>query len=371
MHVLIAPDKFKGSLTAGEVAEHLCVGLERSGVRCTTLPLADGGDGSVAAGLAAGMRARTTTVADALGSPRQTTFALGGGTAIVEVADSCGLATLPAGRLAPMTASSSGFGQAIRCAVADGARRVVLALGGSASTDGGTGMLAALGYTFYDRSGRTVVPGAGNLGDIDVVSADDAVDLSGVELVVANDVTNPLTGTSGAAVVFGPQKGAGAAEIDVLDSGLENLVAAVYRSGHHEARTWSQVPGAGAAGGCGFAALLLGARMACGADYFLDLLGFDELVRDADIVITGEGRLDDQTLAGKLPAAVAGRSLPRPVIAVVGRNDVTSTGGLFAEVHSVSDIAAADTSRDPVRTADTLRDIGARIGCHAALLALQ
>ncbi|MEV5838764.1 glycerate kinase [Nocardia sp. NPDC052112] len=365
MRVLIAPDKFKGSLSATEVADNLAHGLARAGVDSVTLPLADGGDGSVAAALAAGMRSRTCVVAAALGRPHHTTIAIDEATAVVEVANTCGLATLPRGVLAPMTASSYGFGEAIRHVIDLGARRVVLALGGSASTDGGVGTLAALGYTFHDHDGRRLTPTAADLHRIDVVCAADAPDLRGIELVVASDVTSPLTGPSGAAAVYGPQKGATAVDIARLENGLDHLVTALQRSGWDNAAAHAATPGAGAAGGCGFAGLLLGARIVSGADYFLDLLDFDRHLLGTDLVITGEGRLDQQTLTGKLPAVVARRAAPIPVVAVVGRNDLTCPTTLFADTYAVVDYAGTDTAHDPKRTATQLRHIGAQIGQRA------
>jgi glycerate kinase len=362
MRVLIATDKFKGSLSASEVADGLAHGLVEAGAEVLKLPLADGGDGSVAAALAAGLQPRTFTVKDALGQPHTTTIAVDEATAVVEIASSCGLSTLPAGRLAPMTASSFGFGEAVRHAAGLGVHRIVLALGGSASTDGGAGMLTALGFRFVDRAGHAFLPSAHNLHRVDAVHADGAVDLRAVELVVACDVTSPLTGPGGAAAVFGPQKGASIADIDRLESGLEHLVSVLRRSGWSNAETCAVTPGAGAAGGVGFAGLILGARVLSGAGYFLDLLQFDQCVADVDLVITGEGRLDDQTLAGKLPAVVARRAAPTPVLAVVGRNDLTAVTPLFAETWAVADISDTDSAGDPQLTAAQLRRIGADIG---------
>ncbi len=322
MRVLIAPDKFKGSLTAAEVADHLAKGLTEAGAHSRTLPLADGGDGSVAAALAAGFGSLPVDVCGATGQHHHSVVAFNADTTIVEVANTCGLATLPGGVLAPMTASSYGFGQAIRAALSLSRRRLVLALGGSASTDGGIGMLAALGYRFLDRAGDLLAATTDNLDRIHRVDRSHAVDLEGIELIVAGDVTSPLLGLTGAAAVFGPQKGATAAQVAQLDAGLDNLVVALTRSGYAGADAAAHASGSGAAGGIGFAALLLGATTASGAEYFLDLLDFDRWVADADLVITGEGRLDHQTLQGKLPAAVALRAAPTPVIAVVGRNDL-------------------------------------------------
>ena len=365
MRVLVAPDKFKGSLTATAVAYNIAHGLRQAGADAATLPLADGGDGSVAAALAAGKHPRTCDVTDALGGKRTTTIAFDGSTAVVDVADSCGLSTLPLGVLAPMDACSHGFGQAIRHAVGLGARRVVLALGGSASTDGGVGMLAALGYTFTDDTGRPFTPSAATLSQIEHVYGGDAIDLRGVELVVAGDVSSPLTGPEGAAAVFGPQKGATPAQIEKLEAGLNQLVSAMRRSGQPQAATWAHTPGAGAAGGCGFAAVSLGARIVSGADYFLDLLGFDAYLRDVYLVITGEGRIDQQTLTGKLPAVVAQRAAPTPTVAVVGRNDLRIPTTLFADIIAVADLSDSDTAADPIGTATHLRQIGARIYASA------
>lgn len=364
MRVLIAPDKFKGSLSASEVADNLAHGLTGAGVDSATLPLADGGDGSVAAALASGMRQYTCTVDNAWGRQHAATIALDGNeVAVIEVANTCGLSTLPGGTVAPMTASSYGFGQAIRHAVGLGARRLVLCLGGSASTDGGVGMLAALGYTFHDRDGRLLTPTTLALNYIHEVRADHSLDLQGAEIIIASDVTSPLTGPSGAAAVYGPQKGATLAEIDRLEAGLETLVAAMQRSIGPRANLWAHTAGAGAAGGCGFAALHLGARIVSGANYFLDLLSFDRHRRGADLVITGEGRLDTQTLTGKLPMVVAQRADPLPVVAVVGRNDLDGQyTGPFTRIYAVADHSTTDTRNDPRQTATCLVLIGTRVG---------
>lgn len=345
MKVLLAPDKFKGSLTAAEVAAHLAGGLRDRGITVDELPLADGGDGSVAAAIAAGFRPAPVTVAAATGRPHTTHIAMRDGgitdraTAVVEVANTCGLHTLPGGRLAPLAATSTGVGQAVRYAVDNGARRIVLALGGSASTDGGAGLLAALGVVFRDGTGRDIQLAGGTLQRIVTVDVSGLLDLTGIELIIASDVANPLTGPHGAAAVYGPQKGASPDDVAALDAGLQHLVdhLTVLRP---NALTLAQQPGAGAAGGLGFAGLLLGGRIVSGADYFLDLLQFDQRVADCDVVITGEGRIDDQTRHGKLPAVVAHRSLPRPVIAVVGRSDISAAAademGLVA-VHALTD----------------------------------
>jgi glycerate kinase len=359
MRVLVAPDKFKGSLTALEVATAIGRGLEAAGVGARLLPLADGGDGSVAAALHAGSARHTATVRGADGRAHATEFAFDGTTAVVEVAGSCGLHTLPPGVLAPMTSSSHGFGEAVLAALEAGARRVVLCLGGSASTDGGAGMLTALGVRFRDDAGRDVDPTGGTLSRIAAVDAAGMRDLSGVELVVATDVDNPLLGAEGAAAVFGPQKGADPGQVAELEAGLARLVRVLA------AASLADEPGAGAAGGLGFACRWLGARRVPGAEYFLDLLGFDDAVVDCAVVVTGEGSIDGQTLAGKLPAVVAARSAPRPVHAVVGQSLLTPDEqrrlGL-GEVVALRELTDADPSRDPDLSRHLAALAGERIG---------
>ncbi|MBL8925151.1 MAG: glycerate kinase [Pseudonocardia sp.] len=365
MRILVAPDKFKGSLTAAEVAHHIGRGLRQRGVEYRGLPLADGGDGSVAAAVATGFTSHEIDVVDAIGRPHRATVAVhDNGSAVVEVANTCGLHTLPHGTRAPLTAASTGLGAAIRAVYELGAHRIVVALGGSASTDGGVGMLDALGVRFRDEAGEPVSAGGGRLHEIHAIDTSALLDLSGVEVVVATDVQNPLTGPDGAAAVYGPQKGANPDQIRALDSGLAHLVDRFDAAGHAAAGELATTPGAGAAGGLGFASLLLGGRIVSGADYFLDLLGFDTQLDGCDVVITGEGRMDDQTLQGKLPAAVARRSGHRPVIAVVGRRDVSAHAqramGITA-IHALSDRTVDDPATDPDLSRRLLEQLGATI----------
>jgi glycerate kinase len=364
MKVLIAPDKFKGSLTAAEVAHHLGSGLEQRGVTTRALPLADGGDGSVAAAVAAGFRPVEVDVAAATGERHTASIAFDGVTAVVEVANTCGLHTLPAGALAPLTSSSAGLGDAVAAAVGLKAKRIVLALGGSAGTDGGTGVLTVLGARFHDAAGRPVRADGGSLGRIHTVDLGKLPDLSSTELVIASDVQNPLTGPDGAAAVYGPQKGADPVQVAALDAGLRHLVERLTAAGRPDAARLAAAPGAGAAGGLGFAGLLLGGRAVSGADYFLDLLGFEAHLDGCDLVITGEGRIDDQTLHGKLPAVVARRATPLPVIAVVGRSDLGDDArrrmGLRA-VHAIADRTDGNPANDPRLSARLLEELGRTI----------
>lgn len=364
MRVLVAPDKFKGSLTAIEVATALAQGLEAAGVASRALPVADGGDGSIAAALAAGYRPHPVTVIGASGRPIDTEIAIDGDTAIVEVANTCGLATVNPGDRRPMDASSYGFGQAVSAALAVGARRIVLALGGSASTDGGAGMLSALGARFYDAAGRDVQPSGGTLGHIAAADLTELADLRGIELLVATDVANPLLGPSGAAAVFGPQKGAAPAQIPLLEDGLRHLVDILHDASGRPSQ-WADAAGSGAAGGLGFAARWLGATRIPGADFFLDLFGFDAELRECQAVIVGEGNMDAQTLWGKLPAVVAARSAPRPTFAVVGQSSLGSADLRRLNIHALyalTDMTTADPSIDPALSLTLLASAGRRIG---------
>ncbi|MFF9395350.1 glycerate kinase [Streptomyces griseoluteus] len=315
--VLVAPDKFKGSLTAAEVAAHVAAGLRGAvpGVAVETLPVADGGDGTVDAAVAAGFERREVKVTGPLGHPVTAAFAVRGDTAVVEMAEASGLRRLPAGSLAPLTASTHGSGELLRAALDSGARTVVLGVGGSATTDGGAGMLTALGARFLDERGEPVGPGGGGLADLaeaDLTGLDPR--LASVGLILAGDVDNPLTGPHGAAAVYGPQKGASPADVSLLDAALARFAAVL-------APDLADRPGAGAAGGVGYAALLLGAHFRAGIEIMLDVLGFAEALARADIVITGEGALDEQTLHGKAPAGVAAaaRAAGKEVLAVCGR----------------------------------------------------
>ncbi|MER7489716.1 glycerate kinase [Streptomyces sp. NPDC126497] len=322
--VLVAADKFKGSLTAVEVAERVTAGLRRvvPDLVIEALPVADGGDGTVAAAVAAGFERREVRVAGPLGAEVTAAYALRGDTAVVEMAEASGLQRLPAGVFAPLTASTYGSGELLRAALDAGARSIVFGVGGSATTDGGAGMLAALGARFVTADGEPVTPGGGGLAEL--ASADlSGLDprLASVRLVLASDVDNPLTGPKGAAAVYGPQKGASPQDVETLDAALARLVKVLEEAVGPEAAAYAEAPGAGAAGGIGYGALLLGAGFRPGIEVMLDVLGFAPALERADLVITGEGSLDEQTLHGKAPVGVAAaaRAANKEVVAVCGR----------------------------------------------------
>ncbi len=322
--VLIAADKFKGTLTAVQVAERVTAGLRRvlPTLEVEALPVADGGDGTVAAAIAAGFERREVRVAGPLGEPVTATYALRGDTAVVEMAEASGLQRLPAGVFAPLTASTYGSGQLLRAALDAGSRTIVFGVGGSATTDGGAGMLAALGARFLNAAGEPVGPGGGGLRDL--VTAD----LSGlderfasIDFVLASDVDNPLTGPKGAPAVYGPQKGASPEDVATLDAALAHFATVLETTLGGRAAEHAIAPGAGAAGGIGYGALILGARFRPGIEVMLDVLGFAAALEKATLVITGEGSLDEQTLHGKAPAGVAAaaRAADKEVVAVCGR----------------------------------------------------
>lgn len=361
--VIVAPDAFKGSLDAKYVAEHLALGLQRAreDVDVIPVPMADGGEGTVQAALGAGMDSVRVTVAGPLGEPVRATYATDGRTAVIELAQAAGLHLSPTDSPAARLAGTFGVGQLIAHALDAGVGALVLAVGGSATTDGGAGMLQALGATLAG-TGR---PGGAALADLQ------RVDLSGlhprlaeVRITLASDVNNPLLGPEGAAAVYGPQKGAGEDDVAALEAGLSRWVQVLGEAGV-DAQRLAASPGAGAAGGAGFAALILGARRRAGVEVVLDLVDFARRVRGADLVITGEGSLDAQSLAGKTPVGVAAAAADAAVvtIAVAGVASLSpeqmGRAG-FTDVYTLSDLEP-DPERSKTRAGELLERIGARI----------
>jgi glycerate 2-kinase len=337
MRIVVAPDKFKGSLPARDVARAIAAGLLAGdpGLDVVELPVADGGDGTLAAALAAGFERVPVTAAGPLGEPVESAFgwrpgagaAAGarGGVAVVELADVVGLQRMPGGVLAPLQASTFGLGQLIGSALDRGASTIILGVGGSASTDGGAGMMQALGVRLLDARGGEIGRGGAalaGLASVDTSGLDPR--LAGVTVLVASDVDNRLLGASGAAAVFGPQKGATPEQVTQLDRALARWAALTAAATGVDV---ADSAGAGAAGGTGFGALAyLRATLRPGIDLVLELVGLDAALDQADLVITGEGSLDAQSLRGKAPVGVAraaGR-LGIPVLAVAGRSSLTA-----------------------------------------------
>ncbi len=323
--VLVAPDRFKGSLAASAVAQHIATGFrsEAPGVTVDELAVADGGDGTIDAVTRSGFTAESVSVEGPVGQPTRARVARRGDVAVVEIAETSGLAQMAGRDLDPVHASSYGLGEAILAAADQGCREIVIGLGGSATTDGGAGLLQALGARLTDHRGHEIARGGIGLRDLEWVDLEPARRrLAGVQLVAASDVTNPLLGAQGAAKVFGPRKGATPAEIDELRRGLAKLAMAVEGT---ESGVLAHRPGAGAAGGVGFAVFALGGQLRPGAELILDMLGFADHVAGADLVITGEGSLGTHSLHGRTTRRVtaAAARVGVPVVAVVGRNQLT------------------------------------------------
>lgn len=326
MRVLIAPNAFKGCLSAAEAAEAMARGVLRAAPEAALdlLPISDGGDGLIEALLAArGGRKVFAAVEGPLGGKRWAAFALlPGGEAAVEMAQASGLALLPEERRDIWRASSFGTGQLILKALETGARTVLVGIGGSATNDAGAGMAQALGARLLDAAGRPVARGPRGLralASMDVSALDPRVRKA--RIVAVSDVTNPLLGPRGSARVYGPQKGATAKDVSELEAVLRRFARLVRRD---LGRDVARIPGAGAAGGLGAGLLAFaGARMVPGGPFVLQEMRAPAHVRDADLVLTGEGRLDAQSLYGKAPVALAelAKRAHKPLVAICGSWD--------------------------------------------------
>ncbi|WP_243719053.1 glycerate kinase [Actinomadura sp. KC06] len=348
-HVLLAPGRFAGALTAAQAARHLAAGLRRArpGVPLVELPVADGGEGTVEAAVAAGWRRVEVEVCGPTCRPVTARLAVNGRSAVVELAEASGLRRLPGGKPRPLVASSLGTGQLLGHAVRLGARRIVLGLGGGACTDGGAGLVQGLGGRLLDALGKDLPPGGAALRSLHALDLRGLPDMSGIEVVVAGDSAGPLLGRTGAAAVDGPRRGATRDEVRLLDAGLRRWADLAEAASRKAAR---DLPGAGTAGGVAFAALtFLGATIEPGASLMLDLLGLAEKARGARLVVTGEGSLDTRSLRGAAPIGVA-RAAARagaPVVAVAGKRGLTGEQLRKARIQGA--YALADIEPDPER----------------------
>ncbi len=324
--IAIAPEAFKGALSAAHVAAVLADGLRAGlpGARFRLIPMADGGEGTVDAWAAAtGATRCRARVHDPLGRPILAGYARDTRrrTAVIEMAAASGLPLLAADERNPLLTSTRGTGELIRHALDHGARRLLIGIGGSATNDGGVGMAAALGVRLLDRHGRDLPPGGGallRLHRIDDTGLDPR--LRHTELEVACDVTNPLCGRNGASAVYGPQKGATPSQVRTLDTALARL-AAVVGAARPDLANLAEAAGAGAAGGLGYGLMIFGgARLGRGVEYVAKAVRLAQRLRGCDLVVTGEGRLDGQTVNGKTPVGVAAvaQRLGIPVIAICG-----------------------------------------------------
>jgi glycerate kinase len=334
MRVVLAPNALKGSCSAAAAADAMAEGVRSvdPGIEVVRVPVADGGDGLLAvAAEVIGAELRDVRVTGPRFDPVTAVMGWEPRTrsAIVEMALASGLALLDGVALDPEATTTVGTGELMLAALDLGAERIIVGIGGSATNDGGIGMASALGWRFLDTIGASVPPTGGGLSSIRRLDGTDVEPrLSTVRIDVVCDVDNPLTGHTGAARVFAPQKGATIDQVDRLDRGLQQLADVVARDLAQGCAglpppppTLSALPGAGAAGGLGFGLVAFcGARLRPGAEVVLDLIGFDGLLEGADLVLTSEGRIDAQTAAGKAPAAVAARAhrLGIPCIAIAG-----------------------------------------------------
>jgi glycerate kinase len=330
VNIVVAPNAFKGSLSAAQAADAMSAGVRRvlAGAHIHNIPVADGGDGLLDA-LQAPLQAErhVRRVHGPLGSPVDAAFLYSPGRqlAVIEMATAAGLALLPPGRLDALQATSAGVGQLLSAALDLGARQIVLGIGGSATTDAATGLATALGMRFLDSAGNPLAGNGANLSHIRHIDAD-GLDprLAGVSLDIACDVDNPLLGEHGAAQVYAPQKGAGKAEVALLEQGLLNLAGVIETQLGINVR---DMPGGGAAGGVGAGLrAFFGAQLKPGAQLVLELLDVEAAISAADLVLTGEGRLDYQTRYGKAPGAVAALAEKHavPCIAIAGMLDDTA-----------------------------------------------
>lgn len=367
MHIVVAPDSFKGSLSAPEVAAAVAAGLRRAlpRARVDAFPMADGGEGTAEVlCTVTGGHMVPRRVVDPLGNEIEASFAIlgDGATAVVELAAASGLPLVPPTRRDPMFTTTFGTGQLIMAALEQGCRRIMVTIGGSATVDGGLGMLSALGFRFLDGDGLPVPWGGRGLKM--VRRALRPAGFPGVEFTVACDVDNPLVGPQGAAAVFGPQKGATPAQVVELDEGLAHL-ATIWKE------QWGAdvalMPGAGAAGGAGAAMVAgLGAALRPGAELVLELSGLRDIIPQAHLVVTGEGKFDFQTLRGKAPAAVArlARRAGVPVAMVCGE-----VAGTMADLDQEAIAVALSICEGPMtleesmsRARELLERAGERLG---------
>jgi len=363
LRIVLAPDSFKGSLTAAQAAAAMAEGVRRAcpDAEVILMPLADGGEGTVEAlVVATGGRRQSARVMGPLGDLVNAAWGrLGpGGDAVVEMAAAAGLPLVPADKRDPRRTTTFGVGELLRQAVEAGAKRLIIGLGGSATNDGGAGAMQALGVRFWDAAGAPLpapVTGADliRLARVDA-SALHAL-LAGVEVVIASDVTNVLLGPTGASAVYGPQKGAGAGAVAELDAALTRYAAVLRRD---LGRDVAAQPGAGAAGGMGAGLMaFLGAQMQSGIDLILDAARFEERAQGADWLLTGEGRIDAQTLAGKTISGVLRRCRPLGVPALAFGGSVDDAAGELLTAEGLR--AAFPIVSGPMSLDDAMRNAGA------------
>jgi len=361
MKIVIAPDSFKGSATSGEIATWIQAGIHSVIPTCEIVKIAigDGGEGSLDAILRAGFKAIECEVEGPVGNLVKARIALKGESAFIEMAQASGLSQLPGGEKSALTASSFGAGQLILAALNNGAKKIILAVGGSATTDAGSGALQALGAKLTDTAGNEIARGGGALIDcvsIDLTGLDSR--LADISFILASDVQNPLLGSQGAAHVFSPQKGASPEQVELLEKSLTHFASLVGGDCADRA-------GAGAAGGIGFMAYaFLRATAASGIDVILDLVDFDARSIGANYIITGEGRFDSQSIKGKAPWGILQRAQRAgvPTFLVCGDAD-TQHGSAFVGIYTLTSLES-DIDKCINNPAPLVKELGAKIAAH-------
>lgn len=365
MRVVLAPDGFGGTLTAVQAAAAMSEGWRRSAPddEIVAVPLSDGGPGllEVLSATRPGSVLRTGFVEDPLGRPVEAAYLQDGSAAWVESAQACGLHLLTESERNPLVTSTFGVGQLVRAALDDGARRVLVGLGGSATNDGGAGMLSALGAVPFDAEGIALPPGGAALARADHLDGSADPRLRDVELVAATDVDAPLLGLRGASAVFGPQKGASRPDVLALDAALQRWADLLEP---HTGRSVRELPGAGAAGGLGAALLALGAHRVAGLSLVAEAVGLAAQIGAADLVVTGEGRFDATSLRGKVAGGVAAvaaaHAVPCLVLAgqaATGRREAAAAG--IDAVYAMADDVGTDAAL--ARPSHELAALAARV----------
>ncbi|NJB85196.1 glycerate kinase [Lewinella marina] len=360
MNVLVCPDKFKGSLTAEAAARAIARGVRAAwpAARIMVQPLADGGEGSLALlARQPGLKRRRLTVSGPLRRPIEVEYLLGGGRAVIESAKACGLHLVPAPRRHPKHTTTVGVGTLIDDALARGATDVTLLLGGSSTSDCGAGMAAALGYRFISKEGYDFVPMADSLRYVATIDATGKhPGLAQARITALCDVDNPLLGPQGATYTYAPQKGAQAAELPLLESNLAHFADCIQQQLGTDVR---HLPGAGAAGGLGAGAVaFLGAILGSGVEGLFRAVDFDRMAREADLVITGEGKVDAQTLHGKVVAGVLRQG--RPTVAVCGTSELTAEALGAEALLALDQDSGAPPSECMERAAELLEEMVGR-----------
>lgn len=366
MRILIAPDKFKGSLTAKQVCDAVAAGISRTipHAECISFPLADGGDGTAEIlTFHSGGRMVTASARDPLLRPIKARYGLSpdSATAFIEMADASGLRILKPSEHDVMKATTAGTGDLIKDAIGNGARTIILGIGGSATNDGATGAAQALGFTFIDQDGQSFLPTGESLKRISRIDRSGVLrELSEVNFIAVCDVDNPFTGDRGAAAVYAPQKGASSDQVAELESGLRHL-AWLFKT--ELGKEVTDLPGAGGGGGFGGGAVaFFDASLRRGTEVVFEYTGFEEQVRNADVVITGEGKMDDQTLHGKVVAGVAAlaKKYNKPLIGVTGVDALSEGDRKKLRLREVFSITEHGHDADPMANAGQILERMAR-----------